>query len=85
MTKDSGGALERKGGEDKLATEGVVGAVAEATERDPSTLPLLYDAINPDALDVLASSEGVSVVFEYAGYEIHVGRANDIEIREPND
>ncbi|KTG08231.1 HalOD1 output domain-containing protein [Haloferax profundi] len=58
----------------------VVRAVADREGVDPTDLnPQLYDAIDPDALDTLLSAtstdarSSVTVVFEYAGYDIVVG------------
>lgn len=59
----------------------VVTAVAAAKERDPLSLPSLYDAIDPDALDVLAACETVGVSFEYAGYEIQVDGRDAIALK----
>lgn len=51
----------------------VVEAVAETTGTDPLELPPLYDAIDPDALDVLVADGGQShVEFAYDGHEIAV-------------
>ncbi|WP_224268428.1 HalOD1 output domain-containing protein [Haloprofundus salinisoli] len=40
------------------------------------TTPPLYEVLDPDALDALVAGRGrgVSLTFEYAGYEITVSR-----------
>lgn len=54
------------------ASTAVTTAVAAAKDTDPTSLPPLYDVIDPDALDDVAACDTVGVSFEYAGYEIHV-------------
>jgi len=55
------------------AVRAVVRAVARERDRKPTDLPPLYNAIEPDALDGLASRDGdVRVTFEYAGYQVIV-------------
>lgn len=51
----------------------VIQAIADATDADPATMPPLYDAVDPDALDaVLDADATVEVVFEYDGRAIEV-------------
>lgn len=56
----------------------VVEAVAAVTGRDTTDVPPLYDFLNPDALDALATVRGfdtvddVCVEFAYDGVEISV-------------
>jgi hypothetical protein len=69
----------------------VVEAVARASGTEPQALPPLHEAIETDALDALYahanadSAERVAptVLFPYAGYEVRVQSATDIELREP--
>lgn len=64
-------------------------AVSDAEGRDPTDLPPLHGAIDPDALDALfeGSAEGdrseVSVVFSYCGYEVSVSGDGDVTLSEP--
>jgi len=59
-------------------SEAVVSAVAARDGVDETELPPLYDAVDPEALDVLlASTRGdgpgrASVEFEYADYSVVV-------------
>lgn len=60
-------------GEERLPTEAVVAVVARANRCDQMTLPPLYGAIDPDALDSIFATPAaggqptpVSVTFEYA-------------------
>lgn len=54
------------------ASIAVVSAVAAAKETDPTSLPPLYETIDPDVLDDVVACDTMRVSFEYAGYEIHV-------------
>ncbi|WP_232700691.1 HalOD1 output domain-containing protein [Halobacterium wangiae] len=60
-------------------SEGIVVAVASATERDPLALPPLYSVVDPDALDALLATtsarnatRGITATFEYAGCTVTV-------------
>lgn len=61
--------------------ERVVERVSEAAGIDPLTLPPLYDAIEPDALDALIGSmvQG-SISFEYAGHQVAVDSHGTITV-----
>lgn len=50
----------------------VVERVAEVHGTDPASLPVLYESIDPDALDQLLSTSDVRIQFEYAGYYVSV-------------
>lgn len=63
-----------------VSTE-VVTAVAAAKEMDPLSLPPLYEAIDPDALDGVAACDTVGVSFEYAGYAIHIDGQDAIALK----
>ncbi|WP_339104126.1 HalOD1 output domain-containing protein [Haloterrigena salinisoli] len=64
---------------EKAPTLAVIEAVASASEADPTSLPPLYDAIDPDALDATfestASQPGETrrVSFSYGGFDVAVG------------
>jgi hypothetical protein len=62
----------------------VVSAVADAAGTDSLELPPLSNAINPEALNDLVGagrSPGLeSISFEYAGYNVVVSSADDIQI-----
>ena len=60
-----------------LPSEAVVERVANCEGVDPTELSLLYDAIDPDALDSLVSSSlqrgsGLEIEFTYHGYRVTV-------------
>ena len=63
----------------------VVSAVAEVEDSDPVDLPPLYNAINPEALNNLFTSESGSAVdqiaFQYAGYSIVVRGSGEVQVR----
>ncbi|MDG5761945.1 hypothetical protein QA600_21725 [Natronococcus sp. A-GB1] len=62
----------------------VVSAVADAAGTDPLELPPLSNVINPEALNDLVGAEKSSglesISFEYAGYDVVVSGAGDIEV-----
>lgn len=67
-------------------SERVVEEVAGATGRDAVTLPPLYDAVDPDALDALVDgSSDVQISFVYAGYEVTVESDQRITLEERSD
>jgi hypothetical protein len=64
----------------------IVETIAEATERDPTALPLLNQTVDPDALDTLLTrgmqrEEHVYVSFAYDGAQVSVGSDGDLSIR----
>lgn len=74
--------------DDEPVTETVLRAVAERKGCSQLQLPLLYDCIDPDALnEVIASVEGSSaggsvvVEFEYAEYVVRVVGTGTVELR----
>lgn len=60
-------------------SERVVTEVAAFEDTDPLALPPLFDAIDPEALDELAS-EGVGVSLEYSGYEVLVRGEEEVVV-----
>lgn len=67
---------------------GVVEAIADAADRDATTLEPMYETIDPDALDQLVRSESereldgnVAVSFEYAGYGVTVRGDGSVVVR----
>ena len=62
----------------------VVSAVAEAEDVDPVELPPLYNAIDPDALNALVTSDSSTVstvTFQYAGYAVVVRGEGKVEVQ----
>ena len=55
-------------------SERVIQTVAAYSNTPPEELPLLYEAIDPDALDALFTTNGLSaqVEFEYNDYHVAV-------------
>jgi len=80
---------DRQGGDDQLIRQrippdgepsaAVIRAVAAVEGVEPTELDVLYDTIDPDAIDQLAGigNEGVKITFQYNGYEITV-RGDDV-------
>lgn len=53
-------------------SEGVVTAVSRVTGRDPESLPILYETVDPDVLNGIIE-DGVEIVeFEYADFTVTV-------------
>lgn len=53
--------------------ERIIHSVAEQTNTDPLELPLLYEAIDPDALDALLDKlQDGKIQFQYAGQTVSV-------------
>lgn len=69
----------------------IVWSVAAEMGVDPTTLPPLYEAIDPDALEVLFGNgtsiapqrPGCELRFPYAGREIHV-REGHVTVARPS-
>ncbi len=70
----------------------IVTAVADETGTEPASLPPLYEAIDPEALEALydhssgpraARRSDPTVQFRYAGRVVIVWSATDIEVNEP--
>lgn len=61
----------------------VVRAVADAEEVEPTELPALYEAIDPDALDALFQGRATgSVTFDYGGYTVTVRQNAEVLLQE---
>ena len=71
----------------ELPTVAVVEAVAAATDRTPTGLPLLQNTLDPDALNALLTKEAASVTvsFQYAGTIVSVSGDGDIKIHLNKD
>ena len=68
-------------------TVAVVKAVAAATDRTPTGLPLLQNTLDPDALNTLLTREAASVTvsFQYAGTIVTVSGDGNIKIHLNKD
>jgi len=68
-------------------TVAVVEAVAAATDRTPTGLPLLQNTLDTDALNALLTGETASVTisFQYAGVIISASGDGSIKIRVGED
>jgi len=65
----------------------VVEAVAAATDRTPTELPLLQNTLNPDALNALLTrgAASVTISFQYAGVIVSASGDGIIKIRIDKD
>ncbi len=62
-------------------TERIVQRVAERVDRDPLDLPPLYEAVDPDALNVLIDGlDSGSVTFEYVDELVTVRSDGTVEV-----
>lgn len=51
----------------------IVAAVSDAIDADPTSIPPLYDTVDPEALDRLLDAEtAIEVVFEYEGHAVEI-------------
>ena len=68
-------------------TVAVVEAVAAATDRTPTELPLLQNTLDTDALNALLTGETASVTisFQYAGVIVSASGDGSIKIRVGED
>ncbi|ELY58956.1 HalOD1 output domain-containing protein [Natronolimnohabitans innermongolicus] len=73
---------------DQPTSLAVVERVADLEGTDPLSLPPLYDAIDPEALDSISQSTaggtqtGAAVRFTYCGYDVRVGDDGAIDVSE---
>lgn len=67
--------------EEHPVSERVIHAVAIEIGTDPGDLPLLYETIDPDALDALVETltDG-KVIFQYAGFAVTVESTGVIKL-----
>ncbi|WP_255198456.1 HalOD1 output domain-containing protein [Halorarius litoreus] len=69
-------------------SEAVIHAVLDASNREPpatgETLPPLYDAVDPDALDALLGRHGATptVRFSYSGYDVMIDGSGAVRLVE---
>jgi hypothetical protein len=64
---------------DRTVSDAILTSVGQASRTDPAELPVLYDVVDPDALDSIfsprqtgGSRSAVRVTFEYSGYRVDV-------------
>lgn len=70
-------------GDPSRPSEAVLAAVASERNCDPAELPVLTEAVDPDALDALfRGRESGHVEFEYAGCRVVVRGARDVTATE---
>ena len=63
-------------------SETVVDAISAAARVDPTTMPPLYETVDPDALDALFRTDapGVSISFDYDGFTVEVEGAGTVRV-----
>lgn len=62
------------------ATVAVPAAVGVVSDRDPTALPPLNRAVDPDALAVVLDAADVVVGFQYADHRVHVNSSGRIRV-----
>ncbi|WP_293031339.1 HalOD1 output domain-containing protein [Natronococcus sp.] len=73
-------------------TRAIIEAVArhegvDVTAVEPPAYEPLYAVVDPEALDALfrgSSSDGASLSFEYAGYDVTVSGEGQIDVTDPS-
>lgn len=67
----------------------VIEAIATVEESDPTTIPPLYDSVDPDALDRLfdgpVEKRPDRLVFGHAGWDVFVHADGVVTVCEPDD
>lgn len=64
-------------------TERILASVADCEGTDILSLPPLYDAVDPDALEQLVEHGGVTEIsFVYLGYEVLVRGGGTVRVNE---
>lgn len=73
--------------EPRPLTERLVERVADATDRDPTALPPLFEAVDPEALDRLVTSGSASLraEFEYADCSVAVFGDEHVRVRTADE
>jgi hypothetical protein len=64
-------------------SEAIVSAIAAKERVTETSLPPLYNQIDPDALDTLVagqSTDNIQITFTYNGYTVHIRDSETIEI-----
>lgn len=63
---------------DESASTQVVEAVTELEDVEQTELPPLFNAIDPEALDIIVQENNATVSFQYAGYAVEVRGSTEI-------
>lgn len=64
-------------------SEAIVTTIAGKERVTETTLPPLYNQVDPDALDALVtgqSDDNIQISFNYSGYNVHIRDSDVIEI-----
>jgi hypothetical protein len=65
-------------------SEIIVNRIADVNDCDPTEIPPLYEAIDPDALDSLFLHSSPAVQFEYAGHQVTI-TPNEVILVDDNE
>lgn len=87
-TEHDGSTDSERWDRSSLPSIAIVEAIADATHRDPTALPSLHHAVDPDALDTILTQgmqqgELVHVSFSYDGVSVSAGSDGTLSIEEP--
>jgi hypothetical protein len=69
---------------DEKASAAVVEAVADREGTDEVNLPgpVLFEAIDPGALNAICRGDSVRVSFNYCGYRVTIDSENNVELTD---
>lgn len=79
-------SVSRKRPNENLVSVQVIKAVAEQTDTDPLDLPPLYEAVDPDVLNVVfepfhgGGPLGTTLAFTYVGHEVTIAYDGEVVI-----
>lgn len=74
--------------DDSSASDRVIRSVAALIDDDPVDLPPLYEAIDPEALDVLvddSADDQCEISFKYAETEVYFSPNGDLRVASADD
>jgi hypothetical protein len=70
---------------DRNASTRVIEAAAVRTDRDELDLPPLAEAVDPEALDVIADDSSAVLTFSYAGMNVTIDETGTVSVDERED
>jgi hypothetical protein len=83
MSQLSPGIDGERRGTDQKASEAVIEAVADREGVDPRDLSeTLFEAVDPDALNMICREDSVRISFEYHGYLVTIDGRNNVDLTD---
>lgn len=62
------------------STYQILSAVAKAKSMPITELPPLFEIVDPDSLETILASDGVTVSFSYCGYQVTVSSDQMVQL-----